>query len=735
MKRLVQQISTRLASSVMVSGCLAGAIALLPTAITFSSIAHAQMADTQPTDDLYYTFYGRQIPLRSRPDIVAVQFRPTSGSRSRGALPQYLQLQDDLQTGMSSGTRGDGRLEEPAEGIEVNVEPLGDRFALVTPTDAGRSTDDIRQRVQDQNYVEDTLPVLSLSGVSDDAAEMTVVLPNEIVVGFESELSNSEIQYLLYRYDLEVIRPLQFTENRYLVRSLRENGIGVLHTANRLAQEIGIQSAAPNFVQSVSYQVQDARFADAGTVPDANERLLDELAALPTLDTPFDSNLLPLAWHLNSTPQRGILQTRTDVRATEAWERSNGGEDVVVAVIDSLIQWDHPNLAQSIYTVPESTPNLLPGEVHGWDFTNYQVLCTAQDICVSGDPDTRISQEELAVLRPAFQETFALSDSEILSLYESYVGWFLAENPSLTDAELARMMRNIIRSEISAEFHGTWSAGVIASQPADAQGVVGVAPNAEILPVRVFGLGGEITPSRLIEAVGYAAERDVDVINMSLGSMWPHQDLVDQVFNVLDENPDLVIVASAGNDNLDGVGFPAATPGVISVGATNLEGRRTFYSSYGGRLDVVAPGGETTLFNRGGILTTGGTWVDGFWDGMEIPSYSWDVSLDPMGYYVQVQGTSFSAPTVAGVVALMRGVNPGMDRDRITTILQDTASYDGLSLSAGDRNRYRLQREVGMTLMEDRLSGVFPLPDPVSAEEYFFGHGLVNAEAAVNAAR
>ncbi|HEY9643708.1 MAG TPA: hypothetical protein V6C57_24680, partial [Coleofasciculaceae cyanobacterium] len=63
------------------------------------------------------------------------------------------------------------------------------------------------------------------------------------------------------------------------------------------------------------------------------------------------------------------------------------------------------------------------------------------------------------------------------------------------------------------------------------------------------------------------------------------------------------------------------------------------------------------------------------------------------------------------------------------------ASYEGLSLSQADRNFYRLQRSVGMTLMQDRLSGIFPLPVPVSAEAYFFGSGLVNAEAAVQEAR
>jgi subtilisin family serine protease len=262
-----------------------------------------------------------------------------------------------------------------------------------------------------------------------------------------------------------------------------------------------------------------------------------------------------------------------------------------------------------------------------------------------------------------------------------------------------------------------------------------VAPNAEILPVRVFGLYGEITSARLIEAIGYAADRGADVINMSLGGLLPNQELTDQIFQVLDKSPNVAIVASAGNDSLDGVAFPAAIPGVISVGATNLNGKRTFYSSYGGRLDVVAPGGETTMALKEGILTTGGTWVDGFWQGMQIPSYAWASAVDPQGKYFQVQGTSFSAPIVSGIVALMKGVNPDLKRDRITKILKETASYDGLNLSRSDLNRYRLQSQVGLTMRQDRLSGVFPFPQPVSAEQYFFGNGLVNAEAAVRKAR
>lgn len=100
---------------------------------------------------------------------------------------------------------------------------------------------------------------------------------------------------------------------------------------------------------------------------------------------------------------------------------------------------------------------------------------------------------------------------------------------------------------------------------------------------------------------------------------------------MLDADLNLVIVAAAGNDSLDGVAFPAAVSGVISVGATNLAGKRTVYSSYGGRLDLGAPGGEIAIKQHGGILTTGSTWLSGFWQGIEPPKQAWATSLDPQG--------------------------------------------------------------------------------------------------------
>ncbi|BAZ37661.1 peptidase S8/S53 [Calothrix sp. NIES-4101] len=172
-----------------------------------------------------------------------------------------------------------------------------------------------------------------------------------------------------------------------------------------------------------------------------------------------------------------------------------------------------------------------------------------------------------------------------------------------------------------------------------------------------------------------------------------------------------------------------------------MTGNRTFYSSYGGGLDVVAPGGEIQNGMSGGILTTGGTWLDGFWQGITVPDNSWGLALDPVGKYVQVQGTSFSAPIVSGVMALMKGEDPKrrLSREEMVSILKKTATYDGLNLSSSDMNRYRLQKEVGFGTVGDapvsRPSGIFAKAKPVSAQEYFFGKGLVNADAAVESVR
>jgi serine protease len=721
-----------------------------------SSLNQASAQESRKLD-LSYRFFDQQINLVERPDQRAVQLKSTVNTRL--LKPAFIQLQEAL-----AGTPAGSRNPKPQDPLAVEVRPLGNNFALLQlpATRARGFEDNLTQRLQ-QDFVQATLPVLQRQGT--DGQGESVIVNDELVISVEPGTSAADLKTLLTRYGLETVRPLRFSKNRYLVRSKTETGIAILGLSNRLAGVSGIQSASPNFIQVLSYQPRGSNgVGQVNPAPQSatNLQTLKELVSRSRAKGPFSGSLLPLQWHLDSRGRSKQAMVRTDVRAVEAWDKSREGKGVLVAVIDSLIQWDHPDLNATVYEVPSDTPGLLPGEKQGWDFSGNSQTCGVSgqaQSCVMGDPDTRISDAELAVMLPYFQNTFTRSNEQILSTYQRMAEAIRSRNPKMPAREVARIIRAYIQGDIAGEFHGTWSAGVVAAQPgapvgsptsggtiAASQtpeggrfGAVGVAPRAKILPVRVFAVGGSLNSTALIDAVGYAAERGVDVINMSLGGLLPNQALVDQIFAVLDANPKLTIVASAGNESLDGVGFPAAIPGVISVGATNLEGQRSPYSSFGGRLDLVAPGGDTSLRQAGGILTTGGTFLPGFWRGIEAPKYAWGPALDPLGQYVQVQGTSFSAPAVAGVVALMKGADPErrLTREQIIRILAETASYGPLKVTQADANRYRLNSAVGFGTVKDfsfvRPSGVEKRPEVVSSEQYYFGKGLVNAAAAVAA--
>jgi len=455
---------------------------------------------------------------------------------------------------------------------------------------------------------------------------------------------------------------------------------------------------------------------------------------------------MPLQWHLDSSPllqnlsqnvklgdclKQGndncaSLSPRTDIRAPEAWRQSNGGRGVVVAVIDSMIQWNHPDLKDNIYRAGNLS-DLCPKEVNGWNFSAMGTISSNGSTTCPGTPTTGISRRELAVLGPIFRDTFRLADNKLIKKYPLLVEEikYAYCQPSCSQKEIANKMRERIRSEVTSEFHGTWVSGAIAASSPNKKGLIGVAPNVKILPVRAAGIGGEFSTESIIASIGYAAARGADVINLSFGSSVPIQEVASEISDVLDADPKLVIVASAGNsgdtDEPD-VGFPAAMREVVSVGATNLTGNRTAYSSYGTTLDVVAPGGDLSSPEKvGGILTTGGTWLNGFWQGISRPNSAWGTTLDKKGGYIWVEGTSFSAPVVSGVFALMKGEDPKrrLSRQQLIGILKGTASYRGLVVSQSDRSVYDSLREQGN------------LPANISAEKYFFGNGLVNADAAV----
>ncbi len=414
----------------------------------------------------------------------------------------------------------------------------------------------------------------------------------------------------------------------------------------------------------------------------------------------------------------------TDIRATEAWQNSKAGKGVVVAVLDFLIQWDHPDLVNNVYKLGNAKGKRR-GEKNGWDFAN-------------DDSDTKISQKELSTFASIFHDSFRLSDDALLEKYADirFVKEFLIPSKKkfdLTRKDIAEVLRDYLRDQVADLFHGTWVGGVIAANPRGGRGLFGVAPQASILPVTIGktlyhskdGFITSVETSDIVEGIDYAVARGADIVNMSFGSFLPTTEIANAIIKAQNKNPSIVFVAAAGNEKFSHVGFPAAIKGVIAVGATNMNGNRAPYSNFGYGLTMVAPGGDFSIKKigkRGGILTTGGTRIDEFWQGIILESkIPWGSTLDLRGKYIRVEGTSFASPVVAGVIALMKGEDPQrrLSREQIISILKQTASYDGLTLSDIEKEFYKFQVFLGN------------VPAYVSMEQYFFGHGLVNAHTAV----
>lgn len=648
--------------------CFGAGLAL---ALWRPTIAIAQSEST----DLFYRFNGEPISLVLQENAIGVAFQDQPPSRVLTSTPLYQQLQEDI----NAGTRGHSL---------ITVQPVGSHYAIATLPPGSRSgLESLRPRLQ-VPYVESTLAVLNRPGEAE-----SILLPNEIIISFAPDLPPAEQSQTLAAQDLELIRPLRFTQNRVLarLRTLPQE-TAVLTAAEQLNQVAGVRSATPNFI----------------SVPSSQDVLESASAAARegSLAPPAPTSQINLAWHLDSTSLAPRLNNR-GINAPDAWALGSRGDGITVAVVDTLLQWDHPALVHNIYELPADVDG-LPGESRGWDF-------------VDNDPDTRMEATELNQLGPDFRSTFTLPDWALLDRYRAWADTLRGNNRNNSEARLANDIRNRIRHQVVNAFHGTLVAGVIGARSPEPSGLMGVAPEVKILPIRVGHLGGGISLAPAVEGIGYAAARGADVINLSWGAMMPTTAIADVISEVLGSNPRLMIVAAAGNDGENRVGFPAGLRHVISVGASTLQGHRAPYSSYGPGLTVVAPGGNLRSGEQGGILSTTGTGNDQFWQNIPLPSQPWFPAQDAIGEYAWTEGTSFASPAVAGVVALMLSADSGgqLTRDQVIALLEATANPGPLELQPGERSLYRLLREQSAT------------PPAETEFQYFFGSGLVNAEEAV----
>lgn len=226
--------------------------------------------------------------------------------------------------------------------------------------------------------------------------------------------------------------------------------------------------------------------------------------------------------------------------------------------------------------------------------------------------------------------------------------------------------------------HGTAVAGTIAAAGNNGIGVAGVAWQSRIMPLVVVDDNDLASYSDLAEAIQYAADRGVRIVNISIGGPAPSLTLQHAVDYAWDRGA--LIFASAMNQGASDPYYPAACNHVIAVSATDSSDRLAVFSNFGSWITLAAPGSS--------ILTT----TNG-------------------GGYAYWFGTSFAAPIAAGVAALSLSINPALTNAELLAILETTADEIGSPghdplFGWGRVNAFSAVSAVRKTLLEQAATKV-----------------------------
>lgn len=228
--------------------------------------------------------------------------------------------------------------------------------------------------------------------------------------------------------------------------------------------------------------------------------------------------------------------------------------------------------------------------------------------------------------------------------------------------------------------HGTQVSGIISAKTNNAEGIAGIVggnkkKGVQVIPVCVGIFAPE--SSILDDAIIYAVNSGVRIIQLSLSVL--KTDAIEKAIDYAKQKNVLIICAS-GNDSSNNLSYPSSNEYVIAVGGIDRNNRRAPFSNYGNNLSVVAPG------------------IDIFSTGLN-------------NTYLSSDGTSFAAPQVSGVVALILSVNPDLTAKQVADIIEQTAQKVG---------GYNYQKDPN---------------HPKGTWNYEMGYGLVDAYEAVKTAK
>ncbi|MBI2870249.1 MAG: S8 family serine peptidase [Candidatus Omnitrophica bacterium] len=403
------------------------------------------------------------------------------------------------------------------------------------------------------------------------------------------------------------------------------------------------------------------------------------------------------------------------IRAIEAWNEfdtnANGrfdegetkpGEGVIVAVLDTGLDYNHPDIENSVWL---NQRELMVEEGRfpaGLDADADGVVTPREAMDFTGDLDGNGSLNlKDVMMNPKFLNRF---DEDRNGFRDDILGWDFSGDgangvyPDRDPYELQRIG------------HGTHVAGTIAAEADNTIGIAGVAPFAKVMPIKIFPLA---TTAVVVRAIYYAANGPAHILSNSWGpTRENYRDLLlEEAIVYAYHQKKKIVVFSAGNSSEDVKRYaPINMQEVVSVGSVTHLGTKSDFSNFGTQLKVLAPGGDSKDLvevvrrphNNILSLRSQGSDMAGSWGPDEARQY---VAQD----YYRVRGTSMACPHVSGVFALVLSKYPELKRDHIAAIQQllstarpvsDADRLHAFQLGRGVVDAYRAVHErMGSTLL------------------------------------
>lgn len=352
----------------------------------------------------------------------------------------------------------------------------------------------------------------------------------------------------------------------------------------------------------------------------------------------------------------------------EAWDITQGSSDIVIAIVDSGVDYTHPDLLAKAWVNQDEIPSEFRAAI---DVNNNGVVSSLELFNWIRSRNIDYNSDGVVNLRDAIHPSSPLTnsmDSDGNGFPDDILGYDFWES-GYTFATIQR--DNDPYGEFS--MHGTHVAGLAAAHTDNADGVAGTGFNSVFMAIKAGGVrDNPSTPnsdeSRAIgfgyDGILYAALNGAHVINNSWGGGGYSETArtIVRLANALGS----VVVASAGNSGTFVNSYPGAYPEVLSVASTDYDGvpigRKSGFSTYNYFVDVMATGNRGPGLSPAGVLSA--------WRGTSTQPLS-----TPTAYsYAYSSGTSMSAPIVSGLAALVADVNRDWSPERIKTQIRVTAT-------------------------------------------------------------